>query len=69
MSSVQGGGSAIALSDWNEIINARDENRRHVVVPMDMILDNDNELEFLPILHLPSPLKESVIVNHREENI
>jgi hypothetical protein len=69
MSSIQGGGSAFTLLESNEIRIANEENRRHRTVTEDMVLDNDVEREFLPILHLPSNLKDVVMVNHREVEI
>jgi hypothetical protein len=69
MSSVQGGGSAFTLLESNEIRIVSEENRRHMTVPKDMVLDNDIERELLPILPLPSHMKDVVIVNHREVEI
>ena len=57
------------MLESSEIRIAREEKRRHMAVPKDMVLDNVVERELLPILHLPSHLKGAVMVNHREVEI
>jgi hypothetical protein len=69
MSSVQGGGSAFTFLESNEIRIASEENRRQMTVTKDMTLDDAIERELLPILPLPSHLKDVVIVKHREVEI